>query len=61
LVISRIPRPEAASALDLSALVDAAARAGLSPRTIVELLRAAGVARRDAYRLAQSSAAVSEN
>jgi len=61
LVISRIPRPEPAVAIDLPALVDEAARAGLSPRTIVELLRAAGVARRDAYRVAQSSTAVSED
>ena len=65
LVISRIPRPEPAVAIDLPALVDEAARAGLSPRTIVELLRAAGVARREAYRVAQSvaqtSAAVSED
>ena len=49
------------AALDLAALVDAAAGAGLSPRTIVELLRAAGVPRREAYRAAQSSAAVSED
>ena len=61
LVISRIPRPEPAAALDLNALVGAAARAGLSPRTIVELLRAAGVPRREAYRAAQSSAAVSDD
>jgi 16S rRNA (cytidine1402-2'-O)-methyltransferase len=61
LVISRIPRPGPVAALDLSALVDEAARAGLSPRTIVELLRAAGVARRDAYRVAHPSAAVSDD
>ena len=61
LVISRIPRPEPAAALDLNALVGAAARAGLSPRTIVELLRAAGVPRREAYRAAQSAAAVSDD
>jgi 16S rRNA (cytidine1402-2'-O)-methyltransferase len=60
LVISRVPRPEMRAGLDASALVDAAARAGLSPRTIVELLRAAGVRRREAYRAAQSSASVSE-
>jgi 16S rRNA (cytidine1402-2'-O)-methyltransferase len=56
LVISRVPRREAAAGLDLNALVGAAAGAGLSPRTIVELLRAAGIPRRDAYRAAQSSA-----
>jgi 16S rRNA (cytidine1402-2'-O)-methyltransferase len=55
LVVSRVPRPEPAAALDLDALVGAAAGAGLSPRTIVELLRAAGVPRREAYRTAQSS------
>jgi 16S rRNA (cytidine1402-2'-O)-methyltransferase len=61
LVLSRIPRPEPAAALDLNALVGAAAAAGLSPRSIVELLRAAGVPRRQAYRAAQSSAAVSDD
>lgn len=61
LVISRIPRREPALAVDLSALGDAAGRAGLSPRTVVELLRAAGVPRRDAYRVAQTSAAVSDD
>lgn len=61
LVVSRVPRPEPAVALDLDALVGAAAGAGLLPRTIVELLRAAGVPRREAYRVAQSSAAVSED
>jgi 16S rRNA (cytidine1402-2'-O)-methyltransferase len=59
LVISRIPRPEPSAALDLAAMVEAAARAGLSTRSIVELLRAAGVPRRDAYRLARSPEAVS--
>ena len=61
LVLSRIPRPEPSAALDLPAMAQAAARAGLSTRSIVELLRAAGVPRRDAYRLAQSPAAVSES
>jgi len=61
LVVSRVPRPEPAAPLDLNALVGAAAGAGLSPRTIVELLRAAGVPRREAYRAAQSSAAVSDD
>jgi 16S rRNA (cytidine1402-2'-O)-methyltransferase len=61
LVISRIPRPEPARGLSVTALVDAAVRAGLSARTIVELLRATGVPRREAYRVAQSSAAVSDD
>ncbi|MEX2136668.1 MAG: 16S rRNA (cytidine(1402)-2'-O)-methyltransferase [Chloroflexota bacterium] len=59
LVISRVPRPEPAAAVAVSALVDAAVRAGLSPRTSVELLRAAGVPRREAYRAVQSASAIS--
>jgi 16S rRNA (cytidine1402-2'-O)-methyltransferase len=39
---------------DLSALADAAQLAGLSPRSVVELLRAAGVPRREAYQLART-------
>jgi 16S rRNA (cytidine1402-2'-O)-methyltransferase len=61
LVISGVPRPEPAAAIDMNALVGTAAAAGLSPRTIVELLRAAGVPRREAYRAAQASAAVSDD
>ena len=38
-------------AFDLDGLLDAARRQGLSSRTVLELLRGAGVARRDAYRL----------
>ena len=50
LVISAIPgRPERV-AFDPDALVAAARSAGLPSRTIVELLRAAGMQRRDAYR-----------
>jgi 16S rRNA (cytidine1402-2'-O)-methyltransferase len=51
LVISGVPSPEGEAALfDAPALVAAATRAGLAPRTIVELLRAAGMPRRAAYR-----------
>ena len=50
LVISRIPPPASSAAFDLTAVVDAARRAGLTPRTTIELLRAAGVPRREAYR-----------
>ncbi len=51
LVISGIPSsPGSATAFDADALVTAATRAGLAPRSIVELLRAAGVPRREAYR-----------
>jgi 16S rRNA (cytidine1402-2'-O)-methyltransferase len=38
--------------LDAEGLAEAASRSGLSPRGVVELLRAAGVGRREAYRLA---------
>lgn len=51
LVVSRIPVPEGgAASFDASALVAAATRSGLPPRAIVELLRAAGMPRRAAYR-----------
>ncbi len=51
LVISGIASPEAKAApFEVSALVAAATQAGLAPRTIVELLRAAGMPRRAAYR-----------
>jgi 16S rRNA (cytidine1402-2'-O)-methyltransferase len=56
LVVSRIPRPAPATAtalLSVEAVVDAAFQAGLTPRTVVELLRAAGIPRRDAYRAAK--------
>jgi 16S rRNA (cytidine1402-2'-O)-methyltransferase len=54
LVISGIPSPEGdAAPFEVSALVAAAMRAGLAPRTIVELLRAAGIPRREAYRAVQ--------
>jgi 16S rRNA (cytidine1402-2'-O)-methyltransferase len=47
---------DAALDLDLDGLVRAARVAGLGPRAVVELLRAAGVPRREAYRLAQRTA-----
>ena len=52
LVVSRIPRPAATSSAPLSvdSVVDAAFQVGLTPRTVVDLLRAAGIPRRDAYR-----------
>jgi 16S rRNA (cytidine1402-2'-O)-methyltransferase len=55
LVVSGIPAADVAARLDVTALVGAAERAGLAPRTIVELLRASGVPRREAYRAAQSA------
>jgi 16S rRNA (cytidine1402-2'-O)-methyltransferase len=55
LVISRLPAPEGgAPPFDATALVAAATRAGLPPRSIVELLRAAGMPRRAAYRAVQT-------
>nr|MDP9468514.1 SAM-dependent methyltransferase [Chloroflexota bacterium] len=56
LVVSSIPIPLGESApFEATALVAAATRAGLSPRTIVELLRAAGMPRRAAYRAVPSA------
>ena len=55
LVISGIPAAEGGALLfEAGALVAAATRAGLAPRTIVELLRAAGMPRRAAYRAVQT-------
>ena len=58
LVIGGLVRPVAdvPPNLDLDGLVHAAQAQGLAPRAVVELLRGAGVARREAYRLAQRSA-----
>jgi 16S rRNA (cytidine1402-2'-O)-methyltransferase len=56
LVVSRIPRPAPAAAtapLSVDSVVEAAFQAGLPPRTVVELLRAAGIPRRDAYHAAK--------
>jgi 16S rRNA C1402 (ribose-2'-O) methylase RsmI len=50
LVISAIPGGSEKAPFDADAIVAAGRKAGLPPRTIVELLRAAGVPRRDAYR-----------
>lgn len=57
LVISDLPHAEdgAPAPLDAGALVAAATAAGLAPRTIIELLRAAGLPRREAYRAVQTS------
>ena len=53
LVISELPLapPMDGAAVEVEALAAAAARAGLSDRSIVELLRAAGIGRREAYRV----------
>ncbi len=51
-VISGIAAPSGGQELDLPALVTVARQAGLSTRSITDLLRAAGVPRREAYRSA---------
>jgi 16S rRNA (cytidine1402-2'-O)-methyltransferase len=51
-VVSGIAPPPDGQALDLSAMVAVARETGLSTRSIADLLRAAGVPRRDAYRSA---------
>ena len=56
LVVSRIPRPAPAATtppLSVDSVVDAAFQAGLTSRSVVELLRAAGIPRREAYRVAK--------
>jgi 16S rRNA (cytidine1402-2'-O)-methyltransferase len=50
------PSADAARGVDLDGLVLAARAAGLGPRAVVELLRGAGIPRREAYRLAQQRA-----
>ncbi len=56
LVVSGIRAPaREAAPFESAALVAAATRAGLSPRSIVELLRAAGMPRRAAYRAVPSA------
>jgi 16S rRNA (cytidine1402-2'-O)-methyltransferase len=54
LVISGVAPPPEPGGLAIDGLVDAARRAGLTSRTTIELLRAAGVSRRDAYRAVPS-------
>jgi len=58
LVVSGIPRPETTNTLDLAALIDASQGAGLTSRTTIELLRAAGVPRRAAYDALRSATEV---
>jgi 16S rRNA (cytidine1402-2'-O)-methyltransferase len=54
LVVSGLSPPAPASAIDVDALMAAARQGGLSARGAADLLRAAGVPRREAYRRAQS-------
>ena len=58
LVVGELARgpTDAPPILDAEGLVLAARAAGLRPRAVVELLRGAGLARREAYRLAQQPA-----
>ena len=61
LVVSGLPPAEReAASFDAAAVVAAAARAGLSSRTTVELLRAAGLPRRTAYRAVPRSTTTDE-
>jgi 16S rRNA (cytidine1402-2'-O)-methyltransferase len=53
-VIGGVAPAQAASGLDARAVARAAAREGLSHRTITNLLRAGGLGRREAYDLAGS-------
>jgi 16S rRNA (cytidine1402-2'-O)-methyltransferase len=55
LVVSGLSAHEAAGAVDAAALAAAGRRAGLSDRSTVDLLRAAGIPRREAYRAAQEA------
>jgi 16S rRNA (cytidine1402-2'-O)-methyltransferase len=60
LVVSDLPSTSrSAPAFDAGALVAVATRAGLAPRTVVELLRAAGLPRREAYRAVPTADATS--
>lgn len=58
-VLSRLPEPDPREGPDLGALLDAGRRADLPDRTLVELLRALGTSRRDAYRLVAEDSPVS--
>jgi 16S rRNA (cytidine1402-2'-O)-methyltransferase len=51
IVLSQLPAPGRVDGPDLGALLVAGRRAGLADRSLVELLRALGTSRRDAYRL----------
>ena len=49
------PRDEASNGLDPTAVAASAASAGLSHRSIVDVLRAGGLSRREAYDLASQA------
>jgi 16S rRNA C1402 (ribose-2'-O) methylase RsmI len=51
LVLSRLPARGPIHDPNLGALLEAGRQAGLSDRTLVDLLRALGTSRREAYRL----------
>jgi 16S rRNA (cytidine1402-2'-O)-methyltransferase len=54
-VVSGLAAQESDGAVDVEGIVDIAQRAGLSDRSTADLLRAAGVPRREAYRAAQGA------
>ncbi|MEX0630510.1 MAG: 16S rRNA (cytidine(1402)-2'-O)-methyltransferase [Chloroflexota bacterium] len=55
LVVSGLEAPAPDAGVDLTAITAAVHRAGLSARAMADLLRAAGVPRREAYRSAQAA------
>jgi 16S rRNA (cytidine1402-2'-O)-methyltransferase len=59
LVVSGLPSPPRSDGPDLGRLLAAGRQAGLPDRTLVELLRALGRSRRDAYRLVSEDPSVS--
>jgi 16S rRNA (cytidine1402-2'-O)-methyltransferase len=61
LVVSDLPPPAATDGPEIGALLAAGRQAGLPDRTLVELLRALGTSRRDAYRLVGEDPAVSRH
>jgi 16S rRNA (cytidine1402-2'-O)-methyltransferase len=54
LVVSGLSAPSSERGVDVDAVIASAQRSGLSARTTADLLRAAGVPRREAYRRAQA-------
>ena len=54
LVISGLAASEGSAAVNLDALVAVGREAGLSDRSVADLLRAAGIGRREAYARAQT-------
>lgn len=60
IVVSGLAATEPSAAVDAAALAAVGRRSGLSPRATADLLRAAGVPRREAYRTAQQAGEAAE-